>query len=143
MALWAEMLLLKFPSADQFHRICSTYIIPSIDNFWTDHRDGLLQDLQDKDVVVIGDGRNDLPGHSAQYCSYTLMENETKKILTVHTIDKRMTDRKSTNMEKAGFQTALNELLEKNISVKEVVTDAHLGIGSVMKTQYPRNIPFT
>lgn len=54
MALWAEMLLLKFPSADQFHRICSTYIIPSIDNFWTDHRDGLLQDLQDKDVVVLG-----------------------------------------------------------------------------------------
>ena len=54
MALCAEMLLLKFPSADQFHRICSTYIIPSIDNFWTDHRDGLLQDLQDKDVVVLG-----------------------------------------------------------------------------------------
>ena len=76
--------------------------------------------------------RNDSPGHSAQYCSYTLMENETKKILTVHTIDKRMTDRKSTNMEKAGFQTALNELLEKDINVKEVVTDAHLGIGSVM-----------
>ena len=54
------------------------------------------------------------------------MENDTKKILTVHTIDKRMTDRKSTNMEKA------NELLEKNINVKEAVTDAHLGIGSVM-----------
>ena len=35
-------------------------------------------------------------------------------------------------MEKAGLQTALNELLEKDINVKEVVTDAHLGIGSVM-----------
>ena len=54
MALWVEMLSLKFPSAYQFHRICSTYIIPSIDNFWTDHRDGLLQDIQDKDVVVLG-----------------------------------------------------------------------------------------
>ena len=54
------------------------------------------------------------------------MENDTKKILTVHTIDKQMTDRKSTNMEKA------NELLEKNINVKEVVTYVHLGIGSVM-----------
>ena len=73
-----------------------------------------------------------LSGYSAQYCSYTLMENDTKKILTVHTRDKRTTDRKSTNMEKAGFQNALNELLEKNINVKEVVTDAHLGIVSVM-----------
>ncbi|XP_062582974.1 uncharacterized protein LOC134244742 [Saccostrea cucullata] len=64
------------------------------------------------------------------------MDNETKKILTIHTIDKRMTDRKSPNMEKAGFEAALNELLEENIQVKEVVTDAHLGIGSIMKKQY-------
>ena len=33
---------------------------------------------------------------------------------------------------KAGFQAALNELLEKSINVKWVVTDAHLGIDSVM-----------
>ncbi|XP_056013554.1 uncharacterized protein LOC125667203 isoform X2 [Ostrea edulis] len=48
-----------------------------------------------------------------------------------------MTDRKSVNMEKAGFQIALNDLLEKDIKVVEVVTDAHLGIGSVMKKDYP------
>lgn len=40
-----------------------------------------------------------------------------------------MTERKSPNMEQAGFQTALNELLEENLNVKEVVTDVHLGIG--------------
>lgn len=54
MALWAEMLSLKFPSADQFHRICSTYIIPSIDNYWNDHKRNLIQDFKDKDVVVLG-----------------------------------------------------------------------------------------
>lgn len=82
--------------------------------------------------LFTGDGRNDSPGHCAQYCSYTLMDNDTKKILTIHTLDKRMTDRKSPNMEKAGFEAALNELLEENIKVKEVVTDVHLGIGSIM-----------
>ncbi|XP_056021023.1 uncharacterized protein LOC125667202 isoform X2 [Ostrea edulis] len=131
------MLKLKFPSADQFHRICSTYVIPTIDKFWSDHRQELLNDFKDKEVVVLGDGRNDSPGHCAQYCSYTLMDNETKKILTIETLDKRMTDRKSVNMEKAGFQIALNDLLEKDIKVVEVVTDAHLGIGSVMKKDYP------
>jgi hypothetical protein len=60
------------------------------------------------------------------------MDNETKKILTIETLDKRMTERKSVNMEKAGFQTALNYLLGEDIRVVEVVTDAHLGISSVM-----------
>lgn len=42
----------------------------------------------------------DSPGHNAQYCTYTFMENSTKQILFVITMDKRMTDRKSTNLEK-------------------------------------------
>ena len=60
------------------------------------------------------------------------MEQETKKILNLKTMDKRLTDRKSTNMEKATFQAGMNELEEMGISVKEVVTDAHLGIGVLM-----------
>ena len=45
----------------------------------------------------------DSPGHSAQFCSYTFMENETKKILCVINMDERVTERKSTNLEKACF----------------------------------------
>lgn len=32
----------------------------------------------------------------------------------------------------AGFQAAMDELLEENVNIKEVMTDAHLGIGSIM-----------
>lgn len=45
----------------------------------------------------------DSPGHCAQFCSYTFMEYETKKILSIVTMDKRMTDKKSTVLEKACF----------------------------------------
>ena len=31
----------------------------------------------------------DSPGHTAQYCSYTFMEMEIKKILSLITMDKR------------------------------------------------------
>lgn len=80
----------------------------------------------------LGDGRNDSPGHSAQYCSYTLMEESTKKILTLQTLDKRTTDKKSPNMEKAGFIKAISDLRDQGVDIEEVVTDAHLGIGAVM-----------
>lgn len=35
-------------------------------------------------------------------------------------------------MEKVGFQLAMEELATKKMTVKEVVTDAHLGIGAMM-----------
>lgn len=79
-----------------------------------------------------GDGRMDSPGHCAQFCSYTFMEYETKKILSIVTMDKRMTDKKSTVLEKACFLKGLRELLAKNLKVVEVVTDAHPQIESLM-----------
>lgn len=74
----------------------------------------------------------DSPGHSAQYCTYTFMENETHKILCLVTMDKRMTGRKSAILEKACFQKGLQFLFEKGIHVVEVVTDAHVQIEALM-----------
>jgi hypothetical protein len=47
------------------------------------------------------------PGHSAQNYSHTLMEMETKKILYIATMDKRVTDRKNTNLEKVCFEKGM------------------------------------
>lgn len=78
----------------------------------------------------------DSPGHNAQYCTYTFMENSTKQILCVITMDKRMTDRKSTNLEKACFVKGLQFLLQNDIQVIEVITDEHLQISALMKKDY-------
>lgn len=53
-------------------------------------------------------------------------------MITIHTLEKPMKDRKSGNMEKPGFQAAMKELQEKRLEVTEVVTDVHLGSGAVM-----------
>ena len=50
-----------------------------------------------------GDGRNDSPGFSAQYCTYTTMDYETDDILHVAVVDIRQVALKSPNMEKAAF----------------------------------------
>ncbi|XP_069133173.1 uncharacterized protein [Argopecten irradians] len=52
-------------------------------------------------------------------------------------MDKRVVGRKSTTMEKEAFQRSLNDLIHKGLDVKEVVTDAHIGIGYLMRTAYP------
>lgn len=60
-----------------------------------------MEEFRDKDVVILGDSRMDSPGHCAQYCTYTIMENESKKILCILTMDKRMTGKNSCTLEKS------------------------------------------
>ena len=60
------------------------------------------------------------------------MEKEAKQIFTVVTMDKRMTDRKSTNLEKACFQKGLRLLLNRGLKVVEVVTYAHVQVQDLM-----------
>lgn len=74
----------------------------------------------------------DSPGYSAQYCSYTMMDNTSKKIVSLETMDKRHVERKSSNMEKACFIKTVQALTEKEISISEIVTDSHMQISALM-----------
>ena len=74
----------------------------------------------------------DSPGHSTQFCSNTFMENGTKKILCVITMDKRVTERKSTNLEKASFLKGMQFLKDLRFKAVEVVMDAHPEISALM-----------
>ncbi|XP_061167182.1 uncharacterized protein LOC133176022 [Saccostrea echinata] len=136
-SLFFKFLKLPILSVSSFIKIQRTYVTPTIEEIWKKHQNDILEEFRGKDVVVLGDGRMDSPGHSAQYCTYTFMENETHKILCLVTMDKRMTGRKSAILEKACFQKGLQFLLEKEINVVEVVTDAHVQIEALMKKDYP------
>lgn len=49
----------------------------------------LWQETAGEDVTPSGHGRNDSPGHSAQYGTNTLADMETKTILQLEIIDVR------------------------------------------------------
>lgn len=74
----------------------------------------------------------DSPGFSAQFCSYVSIENNTKKIVSMLTLDKRETEKKSPCLEKEGFVRSMAAMEQKGLNVVEVVTDAHMSIGAVM-----------
>ena len=43
---------------------------PSVNDFWEQHKKELWGEQAGKVIILSGDGRNDSPGHSAQYCTY-------------------------------------------------------------------------
>lgn len=52
----------------------------------------------------------DSPGHSAKYCTYTVMNQADKKILAMEIIDKRECQLKSGIMEAEGFKRSIASL---------------------------------
>lgn len=73
----------------------------------------------------------DSPGHCAQYCTYTAMENESREIISVITVDKRETGRNSVIMEREAFVRTVDTLLNE-VKLVEVCTDAHVQITALM-----------
>lgn len=72
----------------------------------------------------------DSPGFSAQHCTYTAMDNESRQIICMVNIDKRETMRNSVIMEKAGFMQAF-ETLREELNIEEFCTDAHSQISAL------------
>ncbi|XP_041834095.1 uncharacterized protein LOC121635100 [Melanotaenia boesemani] len=120
-----------------FFSIQDTYCVDTVKSYWMQKRAEAIAKLQRKDVVVLADGRNDTPGHCAQYCSYTAMENDTREIISVVTVDKRQTDRRSTVMEKEAFIRTVDQLMAE-VKLVEICTDAHSQISAVMDPEKGR-----
>lgn len=81
---------------------------------------------------VSGDGRMDSPGHSAKFCTYTVMNQSDKVILAMEVVDKRETGLKSCLMEAKGFAKAMESIKTEGVQLKEIITDAHPQISSIM-----------
>lgn len=87
-----------------------------------------------------GDARNDSPGYSAMYSTYTLMDHDTLEILQMSIIDKRHAGGKSPNMELMGLKKTLHSLLDARVQVVEVVTDQHPQIIKYLRKYVPSTL---
>ena len=88
--------------------------------------------LSSSGVTVAQDGKNDLPGHTAHYCVYTLMEETTRMAVDIQVTGKRETGGKSAAMEKL----AMSRLLQRSkvvLTISHVVTDAFTSIKALVK----------
>ena len=90
-------------SQTAFHMYQWLYICPGINKFYCRKQviivflqfqnaiyfeDYALQEYKYFKLIVAEDGRCDTPGSSAKFCSYSLMDVSTSKVLYVETIDK-------------------------------------------------------
>ncbi|CAB3985659.1 Hypothetical predicted protein, partial [Paramuricea clavata] len=128
-----KVMNLHFFSKNLYNQYQSLYIGPAVNDYWEVLRNDAWKEREDKEIILSSDGRNDSPGHSAQYCTYSFADMDTKCILELNIVDVREVEgRKSPNMERVGFERGLDKLIGSQMNIKEVVTDGHLEIGALM-----------
>ena len=82
-----------------------------------------------------GDGRSDSPGHSAKYCTYTLMESTSSLIFDLEIIHMSMAEN-STTMEREGLRRILKRLGDAPFTIQQVATDRSPMIKTLMRREF-------
>ena len=88
--------------------------------------------LENEQLVLCGDGRNDSPGHSAKHCVYVLMEQFLNIIVDIEVKDKRQTGGVLTNIEVYTLKRLLERIVGK-LLVTEIVTDASAAVMKLVR----------
>ena len=132
----ADILKLKFLSERSYYNIQDQYLLPVINESWEKEQKSVFEKLGDKELWLSGDGRCDSPGHNAKYGTYTMIDQETDKIVDFNIV--QVSEVSSSNaMEREGFKRCMDNIQTKGGKIKVVATDRHVGIRADMKRNYP------
>ena len=71
-----------------------------------------------------------MPGYSAKYCTYSLMNSTTDLILDYKLIQSSETG-SSVALEMEGLRQSLNYLLEQDVSIITIAADRHQDMGAL------------
>lgn len=133
---FSSCLGLKFINERVFYRHQNRYLFPIVNDAWKTEEASVIEKLANQEEVINlnGDGRCDSPGHNAKYGTYTMMDNESGKVVTFKVV--QVTEVTSSNaMEKEGFVHCLDKL-ENSLDINMITTDRHTSIASAMSKDY-------
>ena len=88
-------------------------------------------------MKLTGDGKYDSPGFCASYCTYIMMDSNTKYIIDCYVAEKSQTNGNSTNLEPYAFQQVLKRVIEEfNLKILAICTDRSISISKLMREKF-------
>lgn len=136
MKTFCSSLKLAFFSRTVYDKIINNYTAPVVKLIWDQHRQNNINELKmGTSIWLAGDGQFDSPGFCAKYCTYSVMDVRSSKIIDFKITQKGMVQG---DLEKKACELLLQEL-EKNdeCNINVFLTDRHKGIRCYIRTHHP------
>lgn len=129
---------LKTISEDTYTNLRKNYVFPVVKSTWEEEQDVIFEELKSRDaqIALAGDGRCDSPGHCAKYCTYTLLDVESQKVVDFKVISVSQVT-SSNVMEIKGFRETLQNVEACGVEPSVISTDRHPQIRKEMRVNHP------
>ncbi|XP_069016039.1 uncharacterized protein [Embiotoca jacksoni] len=112
-----------------FSSVQEACCVDAIRRLWEEKRGAIVSRLRPKaSVEVLGGGRTD---GFRESCTYSLMERDSKQVVSMVTVDKRETAQNGIAMETEAFIRTFDALREEMKNLSEICTDARGRISSL------------
>ncbi|XP_068135336.1 uncharacterized protein [Hyperolius riggenbachi] len=118
-----------------FRQYQDKFIFRAIDYHWIMEKTKIKEELGNKPLYLAGNIRCESPGDCAEYCTCTLMDRVTKKIIDFE-ICQVPECTSSLATEKHAFHVCLDRIVEENFNVHFVGTDVNPEFRKLMATRY-------
>lgn len=134
----ADCMQMGIFSATFYYDVQRHYLAPVVFSNWSAQQEVILQELSEKPSVrIAGDARCDSPGFSSKYSTYTMMDIDSGYVVCGRVVQIGQETNSSVMMEKVGFNSCLDCLIDHDISVSVVATDRSPSVIKEMKDNYP------
>ncbi|XP_069809382.1 ADP-ribosylation factor-like protein 16 isoform X2 [Dendropsophus ebraccatus] len=131
-----NVMKVKNISGSTFLKTQKDFVFPGIAMQWQKEQETVLNTLRNAPVYLTGDGQLDSPSFSTKYCTYALMDADSKKIVSF-CVQQLLPTLTSVGLQKITFKNALEDLLERNLDVCKIATDRHVSIRELLQDEYP------
>lgn len=117
------------------------YVVrPIIHRYYANERNVIIDRIlqSGREVHLSADGQYDSPGFCAYNCTVTALESVSKKIIGFMTATRHEANNRSAGAEPIAFRRLFNELLEMNIRIAFVTTDASPSLNALFANEFPQ-----
>lgn len=97
-------------------------VILVVKELWEVMKEKVWEVFKGEELVLVGDGRNDLLGYSVKYCVYILMEYYLYLIVDIEVVDKREIGGFLVIMEKLVLKCLIERVM-KDLKIVDLVID--------------------
>ncbi|XP_044143116.1 uncharacterized protein LOC122932649 isoform X2 [Bufo gargarizans] len=112
------------------------HLFPTISNQWNLEQTAIMDNLKKSPLCLAGDGQCDRLGHLTKHGIYTLIDINSKRVVSFH-IEQLSAGTSYFGLKTEACKQALRNLVKKQLNIKIVCTEKKLSLRKMMKAHFP------